>query len=66
MNDIILVVLQGSPFDLINVRMQNDMKLEPEKRRNYKNSIEAFSRIVRTEGFWALYTGFHMVAFTFE
>jgi dicarboxylate transporter 10 len=50
----------GSPFDLINVRMQNDFKLAPEKRRNYKNAIEALFRISRTEGFFTLYTGFHM------
>lgn len=25
----------GSPTDLVNVRMQNDIKLPPEKRRQY-------------------------------
>lgn len=50
----------GSPFDLINVRMQNDFKLAPEKRRNYKHAIEALFRIHRTEGFFALYAGFQM------
>jgi dicarboxylate transporter 10 len=50
----------GSPFDLINVRMQNDFKLAPEKRRNYKNAVEALFRITRTEGFSTLYIGFHM------
>ena len=50
----------GSPFDLINVRMQNDFKLKPEKRRNYKNAVQAFYHIVKHEGFFALYIGFHM------
>jgi solute carrier family 25 (mitochondrial dicarboxylate transporter), member 10 len=50
----------GSPFDLINVRMQNDQKLPPEKRRNYKNCFEAVYRITKQEGFLQLYAGFHM------
>ena len=50
----------GSPADLINVRMQNDSKLPPEVRRNYKNCFEAIYRIWRTEGFMQLYAGFHM------
>jgi solute carrier family 25 (mitochondrial dicarboxylate transporter), member 10 len=50
----------GSPFDLINVRMQNDSKLEPNMRRNYKNSIDAFFRIIKYEGFTSLYVGFHV------
>ena len=40
--------------------MQNDVKLPLEQRRNYKHAIEALIRIYRTEGFSALYTGFHM------
>ena len=40
--------------------MQNDSKLPIEKRRNYKNCFEALYRITRTEGFSALYVGFHM------
>ena len=40
--------------------MQNDPKLPPEKRRNYKNCFEALYRIARTEGFSRLYVGFHM------
>jgi dicarboxylate transporter 10 len=50
----------GSPFDLINVRMQNDLKLPVTERRNYKNAFEAFARIIRIEGFSSLYIGFHM------
>jgi len=50
----------GSPADLINVRMQNDSKLPLENRRNYKNCFEALYRITKTEGFFRLYTGFHM------
>ncbi|CAI8030293.1 Mitochondrial dicarboxylate carrier [Geodia barretti] len=30
----------GSPFDAINVRMQNDMKLPLELRRNYKHVVD--------------------------
>lgn len=40
--------------------MQNDVKLEPSKRRNYKNAFDALYKIARNEGFFALYTGFHM------
>jgi dicarboxylate transporter 10 len=50
----------GSPFDLINVRMQNDFKLAVDKRRNYKHAGEALVRIARTEGVRTLYVGFHM------
>ena len=52
----------GSPADLINVRMQNDSKLAPELRRNYKNCFEALYRITRDEGFMRLYTGYQMGA----
>jgi dicarboxylate transporter 10 len=50
----------GSPADLINVRMQNDLKLPINQRRNYKNCFEALYRITKTEGFSSLYIGFHM------
>ena len=50
----------GSPADLINVRMQNDLKLPVNERRNYKHCFEALYRITKTEGFSSLYTGFHM------
>ena len=40
--------------------MQNDIKLEPSKRRDYKNAFDALYRITKYEGFMALYRGFHM------
>lgn len=38
---------EGSPADLINVRMQNDTRLPVEKRRNYRHCFEALYRITR-------------------
>jgi len=35
----------GSPADLINVRMQNDIKLPANQRRNYKNAIDGIIRM---------------------
>uniref|UniRef100_A0A915MBX7 Mitochondrial dicarboxylate carrier n=1 Tax=Meloidogyne javanica TaxID=6303 RepID=A0A915MBX7_MELJA len=35
----------GSPADLINVRMQNDIKLPANQRRNYKNAIDGLIRM---------------------
>ena len=42
----------GTPGDMINVRMQNDIKLpkDSEQRRNYKNAIDGLIRVVREEG----------------
>ena len=37
--------------------MQNDTVLPPDQRRNYKNVIDAFSRIIKEEGFTALWKG---------
>nr|AAM50134.1 GH07093p [Drosophila melanogaster] len=39
----------GAPADLINVRLQNDVKLPPEKRRNYKHAIDGLVRITRED-----------------
>ncbi|XP_016982233.2 mitochondrial dicarboxylate carrier [Drosophila rhopaloa] len=47
----------GVPTDLINVRMQTDMKDEPNKRRNYKHVFDGFVRIPREEGWMTLYKG---------
>lgn len=47
----------GSPADLINVRMQNDMKLPPAERRNYKNAIDGILRMSREEGVRKLFNG---------
>ncbi|XP_059169022.1 mitochondrial dicarboxylate carrier-like [Physella acuta] len=40
----------GTPADLINVRMQNDVKLPKEERRNYKHAIDGLYKVVRYEG----------------
>lgn len=47
----------GSPADLINVRMQNDMKLPAAERRNYKNAIDGLIRMSREEGVQKLFNG---------
>ncbi|CAB3995964.1 Mitochondrial dicarboxylate carrier [Paramuricea clavata] len=41
----------GNPADIVNVRMQNDIKIAPELRRNYKHAIDGVIRIAREEGF---------------
>ncbi|CAH1645516.1 unnamed protein product [Spodoptera littoralis] len=47
----------GNPGDLINVRMQNDVKLPPEQRRNYKNAIHGLWKVITTEGITRLWAG---------
>ncbi|KAF7993099.1 hypothetical protein HCN44_005880 [Aphidius gifuensis] len=47
----------GTPGDLINVRMQNDIKLPKEQRRNYKHAIDGLIRVSREEGFIKLFNG---------
>lgn len=47
----------GNPADLLNVRMQNDAALPPEKRRNYKNAIDGLMRMAREEGVASLWRG---------
>ena len=47
----------GTPADLVLIRMQSDSTLPVEQRRNYKNVFDAFSRIVRDEGFLSLWKG---------
>lgn len=47
----------GTPADMINVRMQNDVKLPLEKRRNYKHAFDGFIRVWREEGFTRLFSG---------
>lgn len=49
--------LVGNPADVLNVRMQHDAALPPEKRRNYKNAIEGLFRVQREEGVAALFRG---------
>lgn len=52
----------GTPADLVNVRMQNDVKLPVEQRRNYRHCFEALVRIYRTEGYMRLHTGTTMAS----
>ncbi|VDO44612.1 unnamed protein product [Haemonchus placei] len=47
----------GTPGDLVNVRMQNDVKLPPAERRNYKHAIDGVFRILREEGLQRLFGG---------
>ncbi|KAL5243863.1 hypothetical protein ACI65C_011273 [Semiaphis heraclei] len=47
----------GTPADMINVRMQNDVKLPLEKRRNYNHAFDGFIRVWREEGFTRLFSG---------
>ncbi|OZC12582.1 hypothetical protein X798_00213 [Onchocerca flexuosa] len=47
----------GTPGDMINVRMQNDMKLSPAERRNYKHAFDGLFRVMREEGITKLFNG---------
>ena len=47
----------GNPADLALVRMQADARLPEAERRNYGNVVNAFRRIVKDEGFFALWRG---------
>ena len=47
----------GTPFDLCLVRMQGDLTLPPEQRRNYKHVFDALSRIPKEEGITGLWKG---------
>lgn len=47
----------GNPCDLAMVRMQADGRLPVEKRRNYRNGIQAVYRVAREEGAFALWRG---------
>ena len=47
----------GNPCDLALVRMQADTVLPEAERRNYKNVVDAFTRIVAEEGVTSLWKG---------
>ncbi|KAJ3043475.1 hypothetical protein HK097_001735, partial [Rhizophlyctis rosea] len=47
----------GTPADLCNIRMQNDGKLPPDQRRNYKNAFDGLFRIWKSEGLKSLFIG---------
>ncbi|XP_049576334.1 mitochondrial dicarboxylate carrier [Syngnathus scovelli] len=52
----------GTPADMVNVRMQNDMKLPAELRRNYKHAIDGLFRVFREEGVRKLFSGATMAS----
>ncbi|KAH8257853.1 hypothetical protein KR038_002133 [Drosophila bunnanda] len=47
----------GVPGDVVTVRLQNDSKLPPEKRRNYKHVFDGLYRIRKEEGLSSLFRG---------
>ncbi|RKP26129.1 mitochondrial carrier domain-containing protein [Syncephalis pseudoplumigaleata] len=47
----------GNPADVINVRMQNDGQLPPEKQRNYRHALDGLRRVTMEEGAGALMRG---------
>ncbi|XP_058531813.1 mitochondrial dicarboxylate carrier [Ochotona princeps] len=52
----------GTPADLVNVRMQNDMKLPPQQRRNYAHALDGLFRVAREEGLKKLFSGATMAS----
>ncbi|GJQ77385.1 hypothetical protein Trydic_g20789 [Trypoxylus dichotomus] len=50
----------GTPGDMVNVRMQNDVKLPPEQKRNYKHALDGLFRVGREEGITKLFSGASM------
>lgn len=47
----------GTPAEVALIRMASDGRLPIEERRNYRNVVDALSRIVREEGLTALWRG---------
>ncbi|CAG0892541.1 unnamed protein product [Darwinula stevensoni] len=47
----------GTPADMVNVRMQNDIKLPLNKRRNYKHAVDGLFRVYKEEGVQRLFSG---------
>ena len=52
-----LGAIVGNPADLCLIRMQADKTLPVADRRNYTNVFNAMSRVVKDEGFFALWKG---------
>ncbi|XP_061567529.1 mitochondrial dicarboxylate carrier [Cololabis saira] len=52
----------GTPADLVNVRMQNDVKLPVELRRNYAHVFDGLLRVMREEGMRKLFSGATMAS----
>lgn len=49
--------LIGTPADMVNVRMQNDIKLPLEQRRNYKHALDGLFKVYKHEGVGSLFNG---------
>jgi len=47
----------GTPADMVNVRMQNDVKLPPDQRRNYKHAVDGLYKVLKHEGTSRLFNG---------
>ncbi|XP_048357448.1 mitochondrial dicarboxylate carrier-like [Sphaerodactylus townsendi] len=47
----------GTPADLVNVRMQNDMKLPLHLRHNYSHALKGLYRVLHEEGVKKLFSG---------
>ncbi|XP_030374632.1 mitochondrial dicarboxylate carrier [Scaptodrosophila lebanonensis] len=47
----------GVPGDVVTVRLQNDIKMPPEKRRGYKHVFDGLYRIQKEEGVRSLFRG---------
>ncbi|XP_068920160.1 mitochondrial dicarboxylate carrier-like [Petaurus breviceps papuanus] len=52
----------GTPADMVNVRMQNDMKLPVHQRRNYSHALDGIIRVAREEGIKKLFSGATMAS----
>ncbi|XP_063561824.1 mitochondrial dicarboxylate carrier isoform X1 [Gorilla gorilla gorilla] len=52
----------GTPADLVNVRMQNDVKLPQGQRRNYAHALDGLYRVAREEGLRRLFSGATMAS----
>jgi len=47
----------GTPADMVNVGMQNDIKLPPNERRNYKHAIDGLWQVYKHEGVTKVFAG---------
>lgn len=52
----------GTPADLVNVRMQNDVKLPKDQRRNYKHGFDGLWQVYKNEGAPRLMSGATMAS----
>ncbi|XP_046894553.1 mitochondrial dicarboxylate carrier isoform X1 [Hypomesus transpacificus] len=52
----------GTPADMVNVRMQNDVKLPKELRRNYAHALDGLFRVWKEEGMRKLFSGATMAS----